>query len=367
MAQADAHHRPWQLKFHFHHKDHPKEAKDPNRKSSISDHGAISQRKSISDTAPAGQQMRLDFTQNIPMNIPYPPFVNVEGVPNFRDLGGYSCTPPTAPSAFPNQLLHVRQGLVYRCSELSQITPKGNVTMVEDLRIKTLYDFRSEAEAANPRGHPQGVKCISVPVFRKSDVTYKMSVQQMEWSTAADSKYGNFSQGYVNWYRQIAEYGAKGAFKECFEHIRDKPDEPFVFHCSAGKDRTGVFSAVVLKLCGVDDETVAWEYSLTVPGMGVWEAMVEQEMVGDSMMPIRSHGGMTREEARRVCGSRASNMAQWLNVVLEKEFGGAEKYLTDHCKFSAEDVEKIRNNLLVPGEGTVKIVDVPGSEEHSQT
>lgn len=359
------HHRPWQLKFHFHHKDHPKEAKDPARKTSISDHGAISQRKAA---PPAGQQIRLDFTQNIPMNIPYPPFVNVEGVPNFRDMGGYDCRPPRAPAAFPNQALHVRQGFVYRCSELSQISPKGNVTMVEELRIKTLYDFRSEAEAANPRGHPQGVTCISLPVFRKQDVTYAMSVQQLQWSTAADHpKNAGYSQGYVDWYRQIAVYGAKSAFKVCFEHIRDKPDEPFVYHCSAGKDRTGVFSAILLKLCGVDDATAAWEYSLTVPGMGVWEAMVEQEMVGDSMMPMRSHGGMTRDEAKRVCGSRASNMAQWLKAVLEKEFGGAEKYLMEHCKFSAEDVEKIRNNLLVPGEGTVKVVDLPASDDHPQT
>ena len=363
MAEGQ-HHRPWQLKFHFHHKDVPKEAKDPNRKTSISDHGAISQRKESTATP-----IRLDFTQNIPMNIPYPPFVNVEGVPNFRDLGGYACVPPTT-TAFNNtaQPLHVRQGFVYRCSELSQISPAGNVHMVSTLGIRTLYDFRSEAEAANPRGHPQGVTCISTPVFRKQDVTYTMSVQQLKWSTAPDaSKSAGYSQGYVDWYRQIAVYGARFAFKTCFEHIRDKPEEPFVFHCSAGKDRTGVLSAIILKLCGVDDATVAWEYSLTVPGMGVWEAMVEQEMVGDSMMPIRSHGGMTREEARRVCGSRASNMARWLKVVLAKEFGGADKYLMNHCKFTAEDVEKIRNNLLVPGEATVKMVDLPESDDHPQT
>lgn len=95
--------------------------------------------------------------------------------------------------------------------------------------------------------------------------------------------------------------------------------------------------------------------------------MVEQEMVGDSMMPIRSHGGMTAEEAARVCGSRASNMARWLDVVLKKEFGGVEKYMMEKCGFTVEDVEKIRNNLLVPGEGTVKMVDLPASDGHPQT
>ena len=308
---------------------------------------------------------RIDFTQNVPTEIPYPPFVNVEGVPNFRDLGGYTCIPPQAQAAGPESKFSVRQAYAYRCSELSQITPTGNVTMVETLKIATLFDFRSEREAANPRGHPQGVKCISTPVFRREDLTPSMSVQQLRWATAADSPPdAGFSQGYVDWYRQIAVYGAKHAYRAVFEHIRDKPDEPFVFHCSAGKDRTGVLSALILKLCGVEDATVAWEYALTVPGMGLWEAAVEQEIVGDSMMPIRSHGGMTREEARRLCGSRASNMKRWLKVVLQGEFGGAARYLQDHCSFSEEEVSTITENLVVPREGSVLPTEVGGMEDY---
>ena len=336
------HSRPWRLKFHLPH---------------------------IHSTAPPLKPRSPipDFTQNIPADIPYPPFVNVEGVPNFRDIGGYKCLSPPTSDSDPSAKFSIRQGYVYRCSELSQLTIKGDEMMTETLRIRTLYDLRSEREAANPRGQPVGVTCISTPVFRFSDVTPEIGVQQLRWSTAPDiPAYSGFSQGYVDWYRQIAIYGAKNAYRIIFEHIRDKPDEPFVYHCTAGKDRTGVLSAVILKLCGVDDATVAWEYSLTVPGMGVWEAAVEQEMVGDSMMPLRTHSGMTRLEARRVCGSRAANMDRWLKVVLDGEFGGAAKYLKEYCKFDDEDVDKIRKNLVILGEGSVKPVELPASKTHPQ-
>ena len=122
------------------------------------------------------------------------------------------------------------------------------------------------------------------------------------------------------------------------------------------------------KLCGVEDEVAAWDYSLTVPGMGKWEEKVEKEMVGDSMTPVRTHDGMTREEARRVCGSRKENMNVWLKQVLEKEFGGAERYMVEKLRFSKEDVERIRKNLVAEGvEPTVKVVDIQAWDDHEQT
>src|SRR5271163_3750057 len=196
MAEIEKHARPWYLKFHLPHNKH--------------------------DSAPPKPAIRLDFTQNKPTDIPYPPFVDVEGVPNFRDIGGYSCLPPfLSPS---DQKFSIRRDYVYRCSELSQITPQGDEFLTNALLIRTLYDLRSEREAANPRGQPKGVTCISVPVFRHDDITITMQIQQLQWSTAPDSKNAGFSQGYVNWYRQIATFGAMYAYRLIFEHIRDKPD-----------------------------------------------------------------------------------------------------------------------------------------------
>jgi hypothetical protein len=311
----------------------------------------------------------LDFTKDVPTpdEIPYPPFVLVEGVPNFRDIGGYACpAPPGATS--PDAPHSTRRNFAFRCSELSQLTAAGNAHMTTDLGITTLFDFRSEREAADPRGRPKNIKIISVPVYAVADIRAhpEMAANQLRWYTAPDTPAdAGFSQGYVDCYRDMAIHGAK-AFRTIFEHIRDKPSEAFVFHCTAGKDRTGVFSALVLKLAGVADETVAWEYGLTVAGMGRWEARIEREMVGMSMMPVRVHGGMTREEAERVSGSRGANMREWLGRVLEREFGGAEGYLRKRLGFSDEDVGKIRGNLVVEGEASVEVREVKAWKDHEQ-
>jgi protein tyrosine/serine phosphatase len=294
----------------------------------------------------------VDVTQNSPITLPSPPFVTIEGVPNFRDLGGYICPPP--PNADPSKKYQVRSDLIYRCATLAHITPKGCSKLTEDVGVRTLYDLRSSPETKKIFAVPEIPNLTRhwTPVYEAEDYSPAVLTKKYKWYTAEDTnpEHG-YSEGFVNAYRDIATHGARkgGAYRTILEHLRDRPDEKLVFHCTAGKDRTGVLGAVLLKLCGVSDELVAWEYSTTEPGLGVWRTEIMERMMRGSI------GGagqaMARAEAERICGSRAGNMRRWLNEVLEGEFGGVEKYLTDMCGFSEADVEKIRSNLVVEGEG----------------
>lgn len=69
-------------------------------------------------------------------------------------------------------------------------------------------------------------------------------------------------------------------------------------HCTAGKDRTGVLVALVLKLVGVEDEVVAEEYALTEVGLAQWRELVVEYLSKD----LELHGG--REGAERMIGAR---------------------------------------------------------------
>lgn len=183
----------------------------------------------------------------------------------------------------------------------------------------------------------------------------------------------------------------------------DHPDEPIVFHCTAGKDRTGVLTALLLRLAGVDDETIGWEYALTEPGLGGWrDLFIERisktgmggasqeekdkegakaaangeskhatsngEGEGDSNQhPATSssemnkiHPGMSRAEAARIVGARAGNMRAFLTLILDGEFGGVEKYMVERCGLSKEDVEKLRNILVVDVDKVEDVVPVRG-------
>jgi len=105
-----------------------------------------------------------------------------------------------------------------------------------------------------------------------------------------------------------------------------------------------------MRLCGVEDEVIAWEYGLTEKGLGDWGRIIVERMMRSEAL---SSERLTMEQAERVVGSRASNMTAWLTQVLDGEFGGARKYLKDHCGFEDGDLDRIRGNLVVEGEAVV--------------
>ena len=72
-------------------------------------------------------------------------------------------------------------------------------------------------------------------------------------------------QGFVHAYADILRAGAS-AFSTIFQHLVHAPSACLV-HCTAGKDRTGVFVALILSLLGCSDEVVAHEYALTDQGL----------------------------------------------------------------------------------------------------
>jgi hypothetical protein len=66
-----------------------------------------------------------------------PPFVNISGIANFRDIGGYSTTTPSHQS--------IRSNLVYRCADPSKIQPSG-LSKLKELHVKKVFDLRSIPE-----------------------------------------------------------------------------------------------------------------------------------------------------------------------------------------------------------------------------
>jgi hypothetical protein len=99
--------------------------------------------------------------------LPSPPFITIEGIPNFRDLGGYPTTTPPTHS--------IKRSLIYRCGEPTAVTPHGISTM-QSLGITHIYDLRSGPELQRNRDAGRGdvvewkgCERVFVPVFRDAD------------------------------------------------------------------------------------------------------------------------------------------------------------------------------------------------------
>jgi len=343
-----------------------------------------------SSTAPPEPK---DFAVAFPSNLPVPPFIHVHGVPNFRDLGGYECPALPDPASSVGKKFMVRPGLLYRCAHPTHLTPQGAEVLTTQLEVKDIYDLRAEPEilrlassiASSSRDvYPlasaetgcidvAGVRRNFTPVYPNEDYGPVALAKKLAWYTAAQDAVHHthgyrYSDGFVQAYRDIAIHGAK-SFIIIFRHILERPDEPLVFHCTAGKDRTGVFGALVLRLCGVDDETLCWEYALTEPGLGSWREMFIERISAGGIGSAGAKGHdenkpiLNREEAARICGSRAGNMRAFLHTVVDGEFGGVEAYLRDLCGFTDAEIERIKKNLVVEvpeGVAPVKPVGIQG-------
>jgi len=121
-----------------------------------------------------------------------------------------------------------------------------------------------------------------------------------------------------------------------------------IIHCTAGKDRTGLICALILSLCGVQDETVAFEYSLTESGLVKWKQKAGIELMANPVL------GFTRDGALNMLSARATNMLATLEMIRQK-YGGPEGYVIEKCGLSKEEISLIRSNLIVDLEPIYKM------------
>lgn len=143
----------------------------------------------------------------------YPRFLKVDGISNFRDLGGFT----TADGH------RVRQGLAFRSAHLDAVTAAGKETAKVELGIKTDLDVRGGGSA--PLG--AGVKHVSIG---------------------------------MQWYSHIFTEKNYEVVRKTISSFAYEENYPLVFHCSMGRDRTGTTAYLILGLLGVDTDTLLREY-----------------------------------------------------------------------------------------------------------
>jgi protein-tyrosine phosphatase len=167
--------------------------------------------------------------------------VGFTDVYNFRDLGGY----PAADGQ------HVAWHRLYRSDDLARLSDADKEAFAA-LGIRTVIDLRRPNEVDELGRFPQtdGVDYHHIHLRHPAWPSHEFT------DTAARTSF------VVERYREMSIASADG-FGTALRLIADAGTAPLVFHCIAGKDRTGVLAALTLSLLGVDDDTVADDYQLS--------------------------------------------------------------------------------------------------------
>lgn len=172
--------------------------------------------------------------------------VALDGVHNFRDLGGY----PTADGGT------TRWGLVYRADGLHHLTPT-DVDVLRDRGLGMVIDLRTDAELAD-RGR--------FPVDQHDVLFHHLPVVDRTWMPGEVPEFDN-AHDFLMWaYRDMLAVGAP-KLAAGLTLIAAADNTPLVFHCAAGKDRTGLLAALVLAAVGVPAEYIAADYGKTAEAM----------------------------------------------------------------------------------------------------
>jgi protein-tyrosine phosphatase len=164
--------------------------------------------------------------------------IALEGAVNFRDLGGYDAGGGT----------RTRWRTLFRADGLGELT-EADLSVLRALGIRTVIDLRSGSEFERGRfdvdAHP--VAFHHFPF-----------IDQLPDAQEFDRRPGLLGAQYLEMVRD-----AGGQILAALEVLAAPDALPAVFHCTAGKDRTGVLSAIVLSLLGVDEPTVVADYALS--------------------------------------------------------------------------------------------------------
>ncbi|MDR2096714.1 MAG: tyrosine-protein phosphatase [Treponema sp.] len=164
-----------------------------------------------------------------------------EGIYNLRELGGY---PVTGETGLAKQ---VKWGLLYRAGELSGMTANDK-RLLEEKNIRTVVDFRSDSERkASPSGKIATVKKkVELPIDagNLTDMVFTFDGAETEMKKL----YAALPEEAIPRYRVL------------FELLSDPSNTPLLYHCTAGKDRTGLASALILYALGAAEETIYSDY-----------------------------------------------------------------------------------------------------------
>ena len=173
--------------------------------------------------------------------------IGLEAVHNFRDLGGY----PTAGGRT------TKWRTLFRSDGLYRLRSADDMSRVMQLGLKSVIDLRTEREQRE-----QGI----FPIDDIEVTFHHLSIVDVTWSDTETPEFEDEVEFLVWGYRDMLEIGSS-RFADAMHVLAQTDSLPAVFHCAAGKDRTGVLAALLLSSLGVDDAHICADYGLTQDAM----------------------------------------------------------------------------------------------------
>jgi protein-tyrosine phosphatase len=249
--------------------------------------------------------------------------IELEGSFNFRDLGGY----PT------NEGKKVKKGMLYRSGNLSRLT-EADKLIVTQLGIKKICDLRGHDEVALfPDPVLEDAKWHHTPILSDERMMGQVGDQADFADELRKTKPGELL---LTLNKNVVSF--KSALQKLFEVLLEEPDQPLLFHCMAGKDRTGAVAAIILNMVGVPRELIEEDYLFTNQTL---EQMSEHfDAIGYNHLP-----NIDQEVLDALFEARKEYIHALFDE-LDAKYGSIELYAKELLGLTSEDIDILKEHLL---------------------
>lgn len=255
-----------------------------------------------------------------------PELLNIHHGFNFRDLGGYQTK--------AGQTLRAHK--LIRSGRLNELSTRDQQYLA-DYGLAYDVDFRSPQEQSDaPDRVPDGVAYHFDPVFATDETKASIKAEELRRQALAKDPLGGF-RNMVNTYADLVLLpSAQKAYRQFFDLLlANDGDQALLFHCSAGKDRTGMGAVYLLTALGVDPVTVRRDYLAS----NLYLGEESERMVNEA----RATGaGPALIASTRSLGGVANEYLDSALMTIDSNFGSLEHYLSDALQITPAQRRDLR-------------------------
>lgn len=242
--------------------------------------------------------------------------VHLQGALNFRDIGGYATTDGHK----------IATGKVYRSADISKLTD-ADLAELDRRHIRTVIDFRGRKEsAAAPDRLPAGADYTLAPAGSDSLPDTKKLAAQL----GSDSFLLNF-------YTRTEHFGPR--YRPLFQKLLAQEDAAAtLYHCTGGRDRTGMATALLLHLLGVPHETIEADFVAS----NVYLKPMENRM----FQGVAAASGKTPEQIREAFRLRPELLHAMFSAI-ERQYGSLDAFYSKELGIGEAEKATLRKKFVI--------------------
>lgn len=263
--------------------------------------------------------------------------VGLESVANARELGGYRMSDGRV----------IKHGLLLRGGALHALTPNDVERMERDIRPVYDFDFRTQGEVEHaPDMAVKGCKYVWLPTIDpQTDKLGTLSLPEHAYRNlpvylsehASDPKVKYVaSRMYLD---MVANEYTQLQYAAFLQMLVEAPEGPIYWHCSQGKDRTGLGSAFILVALGADKDLIIRDFDMSNEyyrkDVAELSAKIMEKGWGEEEIKV----------VRTFIGANTEYFVEALDFI-EKEYGSLMNYVTNVLLLSEDDMRILRDKFL---------------------